>query len=493
MYKYFSLLILGGVMTMASCKKGFFDINQNPNSVTETSVTPDLALAAQLNNSAARNAGTYAWLNRWLGYWSASGSYSRGTVEMSYNITTSSYTGIWSNIYYSVKQYRAIATKSAELDWKFYGGICSIMEAHEMAILVDMYNNVPYTEAFDLGAFLRPDFDNGEDVYKALMAKIDEGISMIQSAGSDRNISTQDIYFNGNATNWVKFANTLKLRLLIHTYNTSTFDRASVISIIQSNGAGFLGNGLSASAQPGYTEDKGNPFFRSHLFQQNGNEADNYNRANNFILDQMKANQDERYKRLFREAKALPGQYRGTDYGQLPNDDVNSDRTSGPGYGLIASASGRMPLMTSVEAMFLQAEAIARGWLPGDAHEAFKAAVRESFTYLGVPDAVNEANTYMEGPAATVAWPANPTLASMINVIAWQKYFALAGIQPNETWTDIRRLDIVQPPLTPIDLRGSNTIPVRLLYPQDEYNYNAQNVKDEGTISQFTSKIFWDK
>ncbi len=493
MKKHISMALLGITALLAGCKKDFFDINQNPNQVTETSVTPDLALAAQLNASASRNAGTYAFLNRWLGYWSASGSYSRSTVEMSYNITNSSFTGIWSGIYYGVNQYRSIEKKSAELDWKFYQGICNIMEAHDVAILVDMYNDIPYTEAFNLGEFLRPKYDKGEDVYKALMAKIDNGVALIKASGSDRNIATQDILFNGNKDNWVKFANTLKLRFLIHTSKTTTFDRAAEIAKIQSNGGGYLGNGLSASVQPGFTDDKGSPFFRTHLFAQNGNEADNYNRANNFILDQMKANQDERYKRLFRDAKALPGQYRGTDYGQLPNDDVNSDRTSGPGYGLAASSTAKMNLLSSTEAMFLQAEAIARGWLPGAAETAFRNAVRESFVTLGVPDAINEYQTYLTGPSARVAWPANPTLDNMIAVITWQKYFALCGIQPNETWNDIRRLKIVQPPLSLAPERGSNPIPIRLLYPQDEYNYNAENSAAQGTISQFTSKIFWDK
>jgi hypothetical protein len=81
----------------------------------------------------------------------------------------------------------------------------------------------------------------------------------------------------------------------------------------------------------------------------------------------------------------------------------------------------------------------------------------------------------------------------MINVIAWQKYFALNGIQANETWTDYRRLGVVQPPLSLAPERGGNPIPRRLLYPSSEYNYNSDNVNALGTINQFTTKIFWDK
>ncbi len=481
------------IMTATGCKKDFFDINQNPNQPVETNITPDLAIAAQLTASAGRNAGSYAFLNRWLGYWSASGSYSRSTVEMSYNITNSSFNGIWNGVYYTCNQYKSMEKKAAELDWKFYQGISKIMQAHEIAILVDMYGNIPYSEAWDLSAYIRPKYDNGEDVYKAIFAEVDAGIALIKAAAQDPQIGTVDIMFKGNKTNWLKFANTLKLRLLIHCSATTTFNVASEISKITTEGSGFLGSGLSASVQPKYAADQGNPFYRTHLFAQNGNEADQYNRANLFVLDLMKSLLDDRHKRFYREAANVPGQFRGTTYGQNPDDDLNSSRTSGPGFGLMPTVESPMWVMTGVEAMFLQTEAMIRGWLPGDAKTMFTNAVRESFVTLGVPDASNAATLYLEATNVRVAWPDAGTTDQKIAVMAWQKYFALNGIQPNETWVDIRRLKVVAPPLSVAPERGSNPIPVRLLYPQAEYNFNSENVEAQGTINQFTSKVFWHK
>jgi hypothetical protein len=152
-----------------------------------------------------------------------------------------------------------------------------------------------------------------------------------------------------------------------------------------------------------------------------------------------------------------------------------------------------MWVMTSTEAMFLVAEATARGWLAGDAKTAYRNAVTESFVTLGVPSAVTTANTYLDGTNVKVAWPDAGTQTEKIAVIIWQKYFALVGIQPNETWTDVRRLGIVAPALSVAPERGSNPIPIRLLYPQSEYNFNAASVGAQGPISQFTSRIFWDK
>ena len=506
---------------MVGCKKSFLDINQNPNQATETSITPELATAAQLLSSASRNASSYDVYNRWMGYWSASGSFSRSTVEMSYNISNDSYSGNWVNNYYAVSQYKAIEKKAEALGWKFYQGIAVIMQAHDVAIMVDLYGNIPYTAAWDLSGNIRPAYDKAEDIYKDLMVRIDAGLALIKAAdGTDIKLGSQDIMFGGDLVKWAKFANTLKLRLLLHTIKTTVFDFNAEVAKIVAEGNGFLGYGVGAMVQPGFTVDKPNPYYSSHIFLVNGNDADTYNRANVFALDLMKSLNDERYKRLYKSSKALPGQYRGTVYGQDPADDVNSDRTSGPGFGLLSvegdvpatngAATAPMWLLTSVEAMFLQAEAIVRGWNIGtgkDAKTAYEDAVKESFTYLkartivrnaaNTADSINisplqNAETYLTNLNEKVAWPDAGTEAQKLGVVIWQKYFALNGIQANETYTDFRRLDLIQPPLSVAPERQGRLIPVRLLYPTSEYALNAENVGNEGTI-ETTTKVFWDK
>jgi hypothetical protein len=152
-----------------------------------------------------------------------------------------------------------------------------------------------------------------------------------------------------------------------------------------------------------------------------------------------------------------------------------------------------MWIMTSVEAAFYVAEATARGWISGNAQTAYNLAVRESFSWLGVPNAATVADAYLRKTNVEVAWPVGGTLTNQIAVIAWQKYLALNGIGILESWNDVRRLKVVSPALSIAPERGTNQIPSRLLYPTSEYNYNAENVKAEGTISQFTSRVFWHK
>jgi len=152
-----------------------------------------------------------------------------------------------------------------------------------------------------------------------------------------------------------------------------------------------------------------------------------------------------------------------------------------------------MWVMTSVEASFLVAEASIRGWISGDPQSAYTLAVTESFSWLGVPSATSAAAAYLANGIDRVTWPTSTTQTDRLRTLAWQKYIALNGIGMLETWNDVRRLAVVQPALSIAPERGSNPIPVRLLYPSSEYNYNTANVKAEGTISQFTSKVFWHK
>ena len=74
------------ILVSASCKKGFLDINRNPNSVTESSITPELILPNAMHGVGVQSALGYGFLNNWIGYWSPSGSYSPSTEESTYNM-----------------------------------------------------------------------------------------------------------------------------------------------------------------------------------------------------------------------------------------------------------------------------------------------------------------------------------------------------------------------------------------------------------------------
>ncbi len=135
---------------------------------------------------------------------------------------------------------------------------------------------------------------------------------------------------------------------------------------------------------------------------------------------------------------------------------------------------------------------MARGWLPGNAQEAYEDAVYESFFWLGVEDAEDEAAAYLETAGADWA-NAGATVDARVKFIVKQKYIALIGINPLEAWNDYRRLGVpADVPLSVNAARGSRVIPLRLIYPAAEYAVNAANVQAQGNIAPMTP-IFWDK
>jgi len=137
----------------------------------------------------------------------------------------------------------------------------------------------------------------------------------------------------------------------------------------------------------------------------------------------------------------------------------------------------------------LQAEAAERGFIAGNAAALFKEAVTESFRILGVPDYENAAQLFYSQPSDKVNIDVS---ANKIRTIILQKWAALNAYDPFESYSDWRRLGI--PADLPVSEYPGTTaphIPYRLLYPTSEYHYNAANVNDQGTVNQFTSKIFW--
>jgi hypothetical protein len=493
-------VLLAGILATGSvgCKKSFYD-NKNPNDITANSITSNLLVPAALHNAGAVDAGGngigYNWLNHWMGYWSVSGSFSPNQEQTTYNITGTFMQTRWTLVYNYLNDFHIIAEKAPGEGKDFYAGIAKVMKARYFQDLVDIYGNVPYSQAFQLAKFPTPKYDRGKDIYDNLQVQLDEALQIFKTKAVPAEASSVDIMYQGNKNLWIRFANTIKLRLLIRQSEVAGFDPAAEIAKIVANG-GVLQSGESADVNPGYTNatSKQSPFYANFGFTVTGNNANESDRANVYILNVLKANNDQRMQRYFRPASnpSNPGNpYVGTTYGADPDDALNSSRTSGFGPGVAGSASQSQWVLTSIESLFLYAEAVARGWFNGDAKTAYENAVRESFVWLGLSAA--QANTYMANNA-TANWAnAGATVTDRVKFIVNQKYLSLVGINPLEAWNDYRRLGVpASLPLSVSPGRIGNGLPVRLLYPTSEFSVNRANVEAQGTINQFTSKVFWD-
>ncbi len=494
MKKLIYILLLGGLM-LTGCEKDFLDINQNPNDPTAESITPDLILPRALHATASRMAVSYDFLAGWMGYWARSGTYGPSSEQESYNITNSFQATQWSGWYNILNDFDVMENKANASGQKMYEAIGKTMKTVGFMYLVDMYNNVPYSQAFDLGNAIQPAYDSGQVIYNDLLVQLDEALVLIsEETGQSTRLATSDIMFGGDQTMWKKFINTMRLKLSIRQSEVPGFDYAAQMAKITPEG--FLMEGETAAVNPGYVQDnnKQNPFWDNYEESYLGDRIDDYNRANNYVLNTLRTSNDIRYQYYFDEAEdPLNGNiYFGYDYGFVdpdPNNPKAANSSGVGGPGLARSPNQDQWLLTSVESLFLQAEAIQRGWLPGNAEDAYRDAVTESFVWLGVTDAVATANTYLNSGDAISSWSAN---ADKIKLIITQKYLALVGINNFEPWVDYRRTGWPAVPLSLAPNRGPN-IPIRLRYPQSEYNYNAPNVEAQNNPNHFTSPVFWDR
>ena len=518
--KYISILA-AVIITAGGCKKQKFDINANPDDVTDVSVTPTVLLPGAQQATSTAIAANWWFISWWMGHGARSGSYQSFTEEETYAFTNDFHVEVWNNLYSNANNYHIMLNKAKDIGAGTYEAIGRIMKSHNFQILVDVYNDVPYFDAFKGTAVPTPKYDNGADIYKDIFKELDVAIALLKNAtatdpAKNPDIATADLIYQGNTTKWIKFANTLRLRMLVHLHNGLTtttvvpgFDIPGQVAKITSEG--FIGSGESAHLNPGFSGTKPNPYYRFFVTNEAGTGSQrDWARASEYAIEYYKYNGDPRIDRFYVSPTGATAGHAGIPFGTPSGGSapIGSALSTVRGPGLVPNgAASRAWILTSVESLFLQAEARHRGILTTGptAQALLTSAVQESFIWLGLTAA--QANTYISNNAGypDVDYTAPSIVAGQpgggLYTILSQKWFALNTIAPYEIWTDYRRTDIVYgvaatyDPGPPISVDPNNTatkIPRRLLYPQNEYNYNAANVSAKGTINVFTGKVFWD-
>lgn len=485
-----ALLLVAG----AGCSKHYFDINNNPNSATNT--TPELVLPNVLKVTVGTQLTGYTHLCGWMGYWAPSGSYAMSASDVaSYHQTNDTYSGSWTIFYRDLEDCDYIETSAQQQKKPFYVGAAKIMKAFVFQQLVDSYNDVPYTDALKGTTRITPKYDKAQAVYEAIATQLDSGVIAMQNPSATAT-ATSDILFGGSVSSWIAFANTLRLRILLR--QTQMSGRASYIQAqiakITANGGGFLTT--DALVNPGYAGSAGqqNPTWGYFITLTgnltSGGQAD-YWRAAQYSIAFMMNNNDVRYKYIYATSADANHPYIGNQLGNPFN--ITGTGTSSIGPGILKSVSQPAVLLSLAESYFLQAEANLRGWLgkAGDDNTNFNNGVRASFAYLGAPD--SSATTLIQQSAnKNTNYGACTNFNEKLACIIRQKWVAMNTITPFEAWGDYRRLGLpADLPISISPFKDGPNVPVRILYPTSEYTTNAANVGAEGTIDGHASKIFW--
>lgn len=494
-----ALLVLG-----SACKKDYLKVDEfNPNNAS--AVPANLVLPAALNSVVALydQPDNFAFVYVWHGLWSISNGYVPPTNLTQYNLLNTSYQGVWNNSYLALQNFDYIEKASAASSQKNFRAIALIMKVYMYHNLVDCYGNIPYSQSLkgsDASQNLKPAYDDMQDVYEDLVIKIDTAINLIQSASLDAaQPGNADIVYHGDMTLWAKFANTIKLRMLVN--QSGMTDRTSYITgaLATTASVGFIGAGEEAMVNPGYLQstNKMSPFWENFYKQDGSLQADalGYYVANQDICDFLIANNDPR---KLREFQAFSGtNIAGNYFGGYQQGIVAN--ISKLGFGMLKAYNMDAPLLTDFESLFLQSEAAQKGLLADDPKALYESAVTQSIIYMGQKSSLDpssyatigaaQAAAYLAQPRQLVSWDASP---DKVKAIITQKWVALNGVSPLAIWTDYRRTgfpDFIHYSIDP--LRISDTPPVRLLYPQTEISTNNDNVLAQGTITLTGSKIFW--
>ncbi len=346
--------------------------------------------------------------------------------------------------------------------------IVEVMEIYAWYYIVTTYGDAPYSEAFDINKPF-PKYDSASAIYSDLLTRLDNAIDKINPSGES--FRDADIIYAGNNEQWLKFANSLKLKMGILIADQDP-DRAKEVVESAVEAGVFTSNNDNAEIHYLNTPPNTNPIWVDLV--QSG--RDDFVAASTMI-DQLLELHDPRLDDYFTPDQTGT-EYSGADPGvqsaYAQYSHVNPTITAPDFPGLMMDYS---------EVEFNLAEAAQRGYdVPGTAEEHYKNAIRASILYWGGTD--GEADAYI----ASVPYNAGNWKES-IGIQQWIAFYNRGW----DAWIAWRRLDY--PQLEPAQDAYSD-IPLRYPYPVNEQNVNRANYEAAAAAiggDEVSTKLWWDK
>jgi hypothetical protein len=525
MKKFIIILIAVVALGSSGCEK-WLDVNKNPNDATTT--TPYLLLPGVLTTWCSDVQSLTQVTGAWMGYWAHAGGWSGWYSEKKYEVTAN-YLNLYGYYVGSLADdYYIRANSDSNL---VYPALTDVVDAWYYSRLVDVYGDVPYTEACQPELTLTPKYDDAETIYLDLIDRLDSAMTIfgIAPTAPDKAIpgtkyywksNAHDIIYAGDFIKWRQFANTLKLRLVMRLTNIRT-DVELKAMMDNTVGYGFITTDVRGN--PGYSGSSGktNPWWNTFGKSYDGVVTNSNTQycLNAYIHSKLSNLTDPRLNQYFFAGASAPGGALksfpfGTD-GDLiaqPNTTVvgnyswvfiANDWTSKVNGSGVTDGSR---IFTYPEALFLQAEAAARGIITGTASALYASGITASLTAAKV--AAPAQASYLA--QANVAWSGAWVLADQIKAIINQKYIANYFLNHFESYCDYRRTGYPNPkdPTLTYEMLSyypggviRRQIPRLFPYPQGDYDINKVNVQDaidkQGvpfTTSSypFDARTFWD-
>lgn len=364
--------------------------------------------------------------------------------------------------------------------------IVEIMSVLAWSNLVEIFGDIPYSQALDANKYPTPVYDDGLTIYKDLIARLTAAIGKMtptlggMPAGYD-NINPTTA---AGTVMWIKFANALKLRMGIMLADK---EPAYAKTIIEAAAPNVFTVGQKVAMN--YSASPPNQNQAYIEFVASG--RDDYV-VTSKLIDAMQPTTPASDiltvtvadPRLPFYATKLGDVYKGGNYGQ-----TNGYTTSSHVNPINLAPNREWVIMDFAETEFLLAEAVERGFnVGGTAETHYNNAIRASILYWG--GTASQADAYMAQPSVVYSTAAGNWKQKIGNQ-AWLAYY-LRGFT---AWNSWRRLDYPRLQPVPVPLQNITKVPVRLLYPVSEQtlngeNYNAAAAKIGGDSAM--TRLFWD-
>lgn len=227
-----SILLLGLTMTFLSCSD-FIDVDKDTDNPT---VAPLSLLLTNIQVSTNDVTDYQNYTGTILSVYTHQMTSREEYDQYGMRVNNISLLNDWNNIYLTLKNIETLIKQANDSGDLVYVGIAQMHKAYLLSVAVDLWGDVPFSEAtkLDLG-ITSPKFDDQKEVYSAVFTLIDEAKANIGSDQGLKRPANDDLFYGGNTDKWIRFANTFKLKLYNQTRLSPTFDQTGFNTLVAEN------------------------------------------------------------------------------------------------------------------------------------------------------------------------------------------------------------------------------------------------------------------
>lgn len=467
-----------------SCEKHLDDIRDNPNAVTEIDDAALFTKAVRSLFNSTTDQSAYQFAGHYAHYFVA-GSTDRIPDQYGDGFD-GDYNGMFNDMYSgTIRHIEEVLeiTSAPETQNEVRHAMAEVIAVLGYARITDGFGDIPYTEGGKGKSqnILRPKYDTQEFIYGDMIKRLGNSVNILKNADPAMAYPDSDPIFNNDLDKWVRFANSVRLRLAMRLKDA---DNALSQQTVSQCLAEPLMEDNEHNVTMIQTEGNGNAWFT----YRTGHPSI---KMSTKLIDQLEGTNDPRLAVYV--SKDGAGNYSGMINGLNDVPFANSGFATKSDMGIaLSSKDSELYLMNAAEVWFLRAEAaLAYDNDPAAANDLYRKGIEISLEQWEVE--ASEITAFMASPTANLAG------TNAEEQIGTQMWLALT---PNyyESWAYVRRTGypVIADRTDPTLSKGvtNGVMPKRFLYSSFELSSNGENAT-QAISRQGGNKIdvpvWWDK